>query len=80
MGIALIIVGGIVLTSAVTAMFDYLGKAKKAAGNQELENRLSTIEKQFIILEDKLTEKDERIHRLETEVSFVNKLIENKTK
>lgn len=77
MEIALIIVAGVVLTTFGAGFFDYLGKRRKKTDG-ELGNKVSILEKRLLALEGKMAEKDERVHQLETEVSFVNKLIEDR--
>lgn len=79
MEITLIIVAGIVLSVFSASLFEFLAKRKKK-GNKELENKLNAIEKKVLALEDKIAEKDERIDQLENEMSFVNKLIEDKSR
>ena len=79
MGIALIIVSGVVLLVFFPSLFDYLTKKRKK-NEPELMSRIAAIEKKVSELEMKSMEKDEIIRQLESEVSFVNKLISEKTK
>jgi hypothetical protein len=79
MEIALIITGGVVLVSIIAGLFDFLTKRKKKA-DHVLENKVTEIEQKLQKLEGKLLEKDERINQLESEISFVTRLIEDKTK
>lgn len=78
MGIALIIVGGLVLMTGFATAFDYLGKRKNKAGS-ELEKKVGLLEQRLATVEAKVAEKDDRISQLQDEVAFVNKLIENKS-
>jgi hypothetical protein len=77
MNLALIIVGGLVLMTFFPSLFGYLEKRKKAK-DTEIESKLASVEKRLFDLEGKIAEKDDRIDKLETDVSFVNKLIEDK--
>lgn len=79
MWIALIIAGGVVLTSAVAGYFDYLSKRSKGAG-KELEASVRELGEKVGILEARLEEKEGRVARLESDLSFLNRLIEDKTK
>ena len=79
MGIALIIVGGLVLMTVSAAGFDYLAKRKRRADKQT-ENTVALLEERLANLEAKVAERDERISQLESDVSFVSKLIEDKTR
>lgn len=79
MEIALIIVAGVVIVTAITGVFDYLGKRRKATGGVEA-RRVEALEARVAGLETKVTERDERIAQLETEIQFVNRLIEDKRK
>ena len=79
MGIALIIVGGIVLTTITASLFDYLGKRRRSA-DPELAGRMAVLEQRLAAAEAKIGERDERIAQVETELSFMSKLIEDKTK
>jgi len=79
MSIALIIVGGIVLTTLTASFFDYLGKRKRAADPQT-EGRIAALEQRLGAAEAKIADRDDRIAQLESEISFVNKLIEDKSR
>jgi hypothetical protein len=78
MNIALIIVGGLVLMTFFPTLFGYLEKKKKFAST-DFGDKVRSLEQKITILEDKLIEKDEQIGKLQTEMSFVNKLIEDKS-
>lgn len=77
MGIALIVVGGIVLVSVVASYFDYLGKKAKSS-NPDLAARLGELENRLKVLEVAQIEKDEKIERLSSELGFVNKLLDKR--
>jgi hypothetical protein len=79
MDIALIIVGGIVLTTITASLFDYLGKRKRG-GDPETAGRITAVEQRLSAAEAKLGERDERIAQLENDLGFVTRLIEDKTK
>jgi hypothetical protein len=77
MEIAAIITGGVLLITFFATFFDYLGKRKKKSDKQ-LEAKVDVLEKRLQGLEERLIEKDDKIGRLENEISFVNKLIEER--
>ncbi len=79
MGITLVIVGGVVLMTLFASGFDYLGKRRKKAG-AGLEKQVEQLESRVATLEVKVAERDEKIAQLEGELSFVNKLIEDKSR
>ncbi|MBN1242975.1 MAG: hypothetical protein JXA15_09765 [Spirochaetales bacterium] len=77
MGITLTIVGGLVLMTIAAAGFDYLGRRAKAspadaARTRELERRLEA-------LETRVQDRDERVAKLEGELAFVNRLLEDRS-
>ncbi|MDP2790664.1 MAG: hypothetical protein Q8O15_02795 [Rectinemataceae bacterium] len=73
--ITMIIVGGIVATTLIAALFDYLGKKAKNI-NPELENRIAILENRQNAMESSLLEKEEKLILLAKEVTFVNKLLD----
>jgi hypothetical protein len=79
MGITLIIVGGLTLMTAVAAFFDFLGK-RKGRNDKDVEGRLLGLQKRVEELESRQAEKDETLRRLEGELQFMNRLIEDKSK
>ena len=79
MSIALIIVGGITVTTLLTVFFDYLGKKNKNISS-EIEKRMDILEKKQKILEETVLEKDEVINQLTKEITFVNKLLDKPNK
>lgn len=79
MGITFIIMGGIVLITAISVLGSILTTKKKEAA-PEIESRVGKLEQSIALLENRIQEKDERISQLEGEIAFVNKLIEDKSK
>ena len=77
MGITLIIVGGVVTISVIASVFDYLGKKKKGAGS-EIRAKVLELEKKVELLEANVHEKAGKIEQLETDLGFMNKLLEKK--
>ena len=77
MGITLAIIGGLVAMTVVAAGFDYLGKRARsapadAAPAREFERRLEA-------LEARLSDRDERVAKLEGELAFLNRLLEDRS-
>jgi len=79
MGVAIVIAGGLVLMTLVASLFSYLGEKKKRLDPQ-IEEKINRMERRLTAMEAKAAEKDERIDQLESEISFVNKLIEQRPK
>lgn len=79
MGITLTIVGGLILITLITVVSDYMGKRKKT-DTGGLEERVALLEKNVRILEERVSDKDGKIERLEADIGFMNKLIEDKSK
>ena len=79
MEIAIVIAGGLVLISLIAGFFDYMGKKKKKT-DLALETKVTELDQKVTALEDRLHEKDERLNQLENEISFINRLIEDKSK
>jgi len=77
MGIAFVVVGGLVVMTAVASFFSYLGEKKKRL-SPEIGDRLDLLEKRIGALETRQIDRDERVGELESELSFVNKLIEKR--
>jgi len=78
-GITLVIVGGLALMTLFAAGFDYLGK-KKGRNDTAMEQRVAVLEKKAEELEKSLMEKENKIGALEGNVSFMNRLLEDKSK
>jgi hypothetical protein len=79
MSLGLIIVGGIVIISVVALISDYLTKTKVAKSSIEPET-LHALERRVAELEEKASRQEGRIQSLESDVSFANKLLEDRTK
>jgi len=79
MEIALIIVGGIVIVSIVPLLFSHLTERRKKL-NKETEAKVGELEKRLDALEARLEDKTDRLTQMEKELSFVNKLLEDKPK
>jgi hypothetical protein len=77
MGITLVIIGGVSLITFIAAYFDYLGK-KKTRNDTVIETRISEIEKKMNSLQTAIDERDGIIEKLESDVRFMTKLIEDK--
>jgi hypothetical protein len=77
MGITLVIVGGLLLMTGVAALFDFLGKRQAGLGKDGLK-RIEALEREVEVLKGSAVAKAEHIERLEAEVRFVNKLIEDR--
>lgn len=79
MEIALIITGGLILITLISVVGSiFLEKKKKE--NPELESLVKALEKRVFQLETNMEEKETRIEHLESDLKFINKLIEDKTK
>jgi len=77
--ITLIIVGGITLISVIAVVGDYMTKAKVV--NKSIDNNeMNELKKRVEELEKLVNEQDKKIVHLETDISFANKLLEDKTK
>ena len=77
MEITLIIVGGLVLMTGVASFFDYLGKRKTSLHSAALE-RIEALEREVEALKATGAAEEGRVGRLESEMGFVNKLIEHR--
>jgi len=76
MGIAIVIVSGLVVMTIAAVAGDIIGKAKARSGAdpsvvRELKNRIEELERQS-------QDRDQRILRLEGDVAFTTKLLEGK--
>jgi hypothetical protein len=78
MWIAIVIVSGCFAISVVASIFDFLGK-KKGRDDKALDKKIGLLEGKIDELERRSLEKEERIAKLETDVAFMNRLIEDKT-
>lgn len=79
MGIALVIVGGLVLMTLAASAFSYLGEKKKGV-DPNIVKKIEAIEERLSSLEAGTGQVDERIQQIENDVSFVNKLLTDRTK
>jgi hypothetical protein len=79
MSLGLIIVGGIVILSVVASISDYLTKTKVAKSSIDPET-IHTLERRVAELEEKASRQENRIQSLESDISFANKLLEDRTK
>ena len=80
--IAIIITLGITIISVLGIITDY--SIKKASGKQQsslgMNKRLEELEKKVEILMSALSESDEKISSLTTEMKFLNRLLSDETK
>jgi uncharacterized small protein (DUF1192 family) len=79
MGIAIVIISGLVVMTVVAAGFDFLAKKNKSNSNVSI-NQLRELEDRIKILENNEIERTEQILKLQDEVKFVNKLLEDKSR
>ncbi len=77
MGITLTIVGGLVLMTIAAAGFDYLGRRAKAAPADAARTR--ELERRLDALEARLEDRDGRVAKLEGELAFLNRLLEDRS-
>jgi hypothetical protein len=77
MGIALVIVGGVVLVTILGLGFDFAVKRRNKL-DSKTKQRVTELERKVANLELMVKDKDDRVARLEGELSFVNKLLEKK--
>jgi len=77
MEIALIIAGSVVLMTVFAAGFDFLSKRRNRIDN-ETRTRVEKVEARVQDLEQAVAEKDQRIAQLETDLAFLNRLLEKK--
>jgi uncharacterized coiled-coil protein SlyX len=78
MEIALIIVGGVVLITVLPMLIQNRQK-KGLKADPALNDTVAELERKVASLEERLTVRDERINQLETTVSFVNRLLDDKS-
>jgi hypothetical protein len=79
MGIAIVIISGLLVMTIVAAGFDFLAKKNKSKSNVSI-NQLRELEDRIKILENNEIERTEQILKLQDEVKFVNKLLEDKSR
>jgi chaperonin cofactor prefoldin len=79
MGIAIIIVGGLVIVSIVASVFGFLEK-KKGRDDTALEERIKLLEARVNTIYESSQERDDKVNKLEADLRFLNRLIEDKPK
>jgi len=79
MGITLIIVGGIVVLTALGGFIDIQSKRQGGLGGKALE-RIETLEREVTLLRGEEAARADKIERLESELRFVGKLIEDRSR
>lgn len=77
MGIALVIVGGLIVITLVSVLGGNAAMKIKGSGGPD-GARLDKLERRLETLEGELEERNARIGKLETELGFMSKLIEDK--
>jgi len=77
--ITLIIVGGITLISVIAVVGEYLTKVKLAKTSVD-PKEITELKKRVEDLERNINEQDRKIEHLESDITFANKLLEDKTK
>ena len=77
MGIALVIVGGLIVLTFIPVYFDYKAKAVKSAprGSEDI----AALKRRLEALEDQMGEKDAKLKVLERDLGFLSRLIEDKS-
>ncbi|OHD22383.1 MAG: hypothetical protein A2Y38_22165 [Spirochaetes bacterium GWB1_59_5] len=74
MSMTMIIVGGIVVVTLIAVVGDYLSKAKQTADPsaiRELKDRIAALEREA-------SERDAKLSRMEGEIAFTTKLLEDR--
>ncbi len=79
MGIAMVIVGGLVLMTLAASVFGYLGEKKKRLDPNVLQ-KLEQIEKRLADLETAAGQSAERFDRIENDAAFVQRLLSDRGK
>jgi hypothetical protein len=74
-GIALVIAGSLVLMTFFAAGFDFLTKRRNKL-DQETKETVLEMGRRLGILEQTISEKNDRVTQLESELSFLRKLLE----
>ncbi|HUX52487.1 MAG TPA: hypothetical protein VMW73_16990 [Spirochaetia bacterium] len=75
MGIAAIVIGGVIVVTIIASVSSYLTeKAKRRS--PEVEANLSDLEKRLAVLESRMEDRDERVAQIANDLKFVNRLIE----
>jgi hypothetical protein len=79
MGIAIVIVIGLVVMTVAAAGFDYLSKRRKSNSSVSIK-QIQILEERIKILENNEIERIEQVRKIQEEVKFVNKLLEDKSR
>jgi hypothetical protein len=77
MEITLVIVGGIIVLTLVAVVGDVVGKAVKARGGSDPKT-VRDLARRVEDLERLSLEREDRIRRLEADVAFANRLLEDR--
>ena len=77
MGIALVIMGGLVLISIFAAGFDFLAKGRTRL-DDDTRKKVELLEQKMAELENSTKEKEVRVEQLENDLAFLNRLLEKK--
>ncbi len=77
MGIALVIVGGAVLLTVFGLGFDLLAK-RRSRLDDATHQKVAELERRVADLELTVKDKEDRVARLESDLAFVNKLLDKK--
>ena len=77
MEIAFVIAGAVVLMTVFAAGFDFLSK-RRGRIDSETKAKVQQIEARLHDLEQTVGDKDQRIARLESDLNFLNRLLEKK--
>jgi uncharacterized protein YoxC len=79
MGIALIVMGGLTLISIIAIIGDTLTKARRGVPSID-QKTVQELAKRVEVLEQQVQTRDARLEQLENDVSFANRLLEDKHK
>ncbi len=77
MGIAIAIMGGLVLMTIFASIGSYFTEKKKHEGSVS-GAEIAALSKRIESLEEQVQARDERIEKLESDVSFATRLLEDK--
>ncbi len=77
MGIAIVIVCGLVVMTVFASGFDFLTKRRNRVDN-ETKLKVVELEKKVSNMEQAIKDKDARVAQLESDYMFLNKLLEKK--
>lgn len=77
-GLWALLFGGLVVVTLGGMFMRGLGR-RRVDGDRTMEHRFSLMEQKIQTLESKLLERDAKIDKLENEISFINRLLEDKS-